>query len=174
MKKLPLLLACLLLLASCAGGTINSADPTASSATDGVSETAAAATATETAEMIPDTDLSDAPADVDMTKMDEQMAYVQLSNMMTSPEDYTGKTVKMRGTFAHAAEGDKEFFVCYLMDATACCSQSIEFETDETYPFPQSYPPVESGITVYGTFDTYQYNGFRMYRLLHAEVDYEG
>ena len=114
-----------------------------------------------------------AAAETDLTVLDTQMAYVQLSNMMLNPEDYKGKTVKLRGQFAHAAEADREFFVCYLMDATACCSQSLEFETDEAYAFPDAYPPEQSEITVFGTFDVYEYNGFRMYRLLHAEVDYD-
>ena len=104
--------------------------------------------------------------------MDTQMAYVQLSNMMLSPEDYLGRTVKLRGTFAHAAESDREFFVCYLLDATACCSQSLEFETDGVYDFPEGYPPEDSPVTVYGVFGIYEYKGYRMYRLTHAEVDY--
>ena len=122
--------------------------------------------------MLPDTDLSGRTADYDLTEMDTQMAYVQLSNMMLSPEDYLGKTVKLRGTFAHAAESGREFFVCYLLDATACCSQSLEFETDEAYDFPGGYPAEESPVTVYGVFNTYEYKGYRMYRLTHAEVDY--
>lgn len=121
---------------------------------------------------VPNTDLSDRSADLDLTAVGTQMAYVQLSNMMLRPEDYAGKTVKLKGTFAHTAEEGKEFFVCYVMDATACCSQSLEFETDETYPFPAAYPAERSEITVYGTFDTYEYNGYQMYRLLHAELMY--
>lgn len=121
---------------------------------------------------VPDTDLSDRPADYDLTALGTQMAYVQLSNMMLRPEDYIGKTVKMKGMFAHVYENDKEFFVCYVTDATACCSQSLEFETNETYPFPAAYPAEQTEITVYGTFDTYKYNGYNMYRLLHAELMY--
>ena len=121
---------------------------------------------------LPDADLGEREADMDLTILDTQMAYVQLSNMMLSPEEFIGKTVKLRGKFGHAEEENKEFFVCYLMDATACCSQSLEFETDEKYDYPESYPEEQSEITVFGFFDTYEYNGYTMYRLCHAEVDY--
>ena len=122
--------------------------------------------------MLPDTDLSGRTADYDLTEMDTQMAYVQLSNMMLSPEDYLGKTVKLRGTFAHAAESGREFFVCYLLDVNACCSQSLEFETDEAYDFPGGYPAEESPITVYGVFNTYEENGYTYLQLADAEVEW--
>ena len=122
--------------------------------------------------LLPDTDLSKRSADIDLTSQTTQMAYVQLSNMMLSPDEYIGKTVKLRGRFAHATDEDNEYFVCYLLDETACCSQSLEFQTDDNYIFPDDYPPEQSEITVYGVFDTYEYNGFQMYRLIHAETDY--
>ena len=168
-----LLLTLLLTLSSCTGRTAPPATPSDADAGNITAESERAAGRRETAKALPDIDLREKKADFDLTGTDTQMAYVRLSNMMLYPEDYEGKTVKLRGTFAHAAEGDREFFVCYLMDATACCSQSLEFETDEPYDFPGGYPPEESGITVFGVFDTYEYNGYKMYRLVHAEVDYE-
>ena len=166
-----MLLAALLTLSSCAGRTARYSPVSGTDAADGPAD-GTAAEETAPAGALPDADLSRRTADCDLTALDTQMAYVQLSNMMLSPEDYLGKTVKMRGTFAHASEENREFFVCYLMDATACCSQSLEFETDGAYDFPAGYPAPESEITVAGTFDTYEYNGYRMYRLIHAEVDY--
>ncbi len=169
MKKTVCLLLGFLLLSGCA------AQPTPPlSPSDALSPTDAGETGTRDLAItpLPDTDLRDRTAETDLTVLDTQMAYVQLSNMMLSPEDYEGKTVKLQGRFAHAAEQDREFFVCYLLDATACCSQSLEFETDGTYDFPEAYPPEQSEITVFGTFNVYEYNGFRMYRLRHAEVDY--
>ncbi len=178
MKRVAALLLILLLtLPSCAGRTAqkpSATDGTAADATQtgGVPERTSTTDPAMPVRVLPDTDLSGRTADVDLTALDTQMAYVQLSNMMLSPEEYRGKTVKMRGTFAHAEEADREFFVCYLMDATACCSQSLEFVTDDAFDFPAGYPATESGITVFGVFDTYKYNGYAMYRLVHAEVDY--
>lgn len=173
MKRIAvLLLFAILTLSSCAGQT---AQPrSAGSDTDAAErpETVLSADETRPVKAVPDTDLRQRTAEVDLTALDTQMAYVQLSNMMLYPEEYRGKTVKLRGRFAHAEEESRAFFVCYLMDATACCSQSLEFETDDAYDFPAGYPATESEITVYGVFDTYEYNGYDMYRLLHAELDY--
>lgn len=170
-KTLFLTFAALLLLFACGCSENTAVSQTAGDAKpDSGSQTV---TYASTADPLPNTDLSSREADVDLTNLDTQMAYVQLSNMMLSPEDYVGKTVKLRGKFAHAEEESKEFFVCYLMDATACCSQSLEFETDGVYDFPEGYPAEQSEITVCGVFDTYEYNGYAMYRLLHAEVEYK-
>ncbi len=170
MKKPFLLLLAVLLLCGCGCAGNNTALQTTTDLKT-VSETQTIASS-PSENPLPDVDLSERDADVDLTCLDTQMAYVQLSNMMLTPEDYVGKTVKLRGKFAHAKEENKEFFVCYVLDATACCSQSLEFETDDVYPFPDGYPPEQSEITVYGVFDTYEYNGFQMYRLIHAETDY--
>ena len=172
MKK-PFLPALAVLLLFCACGCSEKTETTRTK-----TETAALSEAQTTARSIaanplPDADLGEREADVDLTSLDTQMAYVQLSNMMLNPDDFIGKTVKLRGQFGHAEEENKEFFVCYLMDATACCSQSLEFETDGVYDFPDGYPSEQSDITVYGVFDTYEYNGYPMYRLIHAEVEYE-
>ena len=167
-----LLLIAMLTLSSCTGRTANHI--AARSGTDASisSETVTCTDAAQTGRSLPDTDLRQRAAEVDLTTLSVQMSYAQLSNMMLSPEEYAGKTVKLKGRFAHAAEETREFFVCYLLDATACCSQSLEFETDESFDFPAGYPAQDSEITVFGVFDTYRYNGFTMYRLLHAEVDY--
>ena len=170
-KRIGALLALLLTLSSCAGRTAAAPSTTTDAETAAAEQTQSAADGT-TVRTAPNADLSGREAAIDLTALDTQMAYIQLSNMMISPEDYVGQTVKMRGTFAHTVEGDKEFFVCYLMDATACCSQSLEFETDEAYSFPEGYPPAQSEITVFGVFDTYEFKGYPMFRLLHAELMY--
>ena len=40
--------------------------------------------------------------------------------MMTSPEDYIGKTVKMKGMYSvyHDESTDKYYFACIIKDAT--------------------------------------------------------
>lgn len=178
MKKTALLLlAALTLLASCAAteerGPTETKTATAAAAADVTNAPDAGPGGIPAGVTpVPDADLSERTADVDLTALSAQMAYAQLSAMMTEPAGYAGKTVKMRGAFAHAAEEDREFFVCYVLDATACCSQSLEFETDGTYPFPEAYPAENTEITVYGVFDTYKYHGYQMYRLLHAELSY--
>lgn len=81
-------------------------------------------------------------------------------NMMMTPEDYVGKTVKMRGAYAtyHDDATGNDYYACIIQDATACCTQGMEFIlADGNYPTEEG-----SEVTVSGTFDTY-YEGEAMY-----------
>ena len=95
--------------------------------------------------------------DVDLTTLSSTMIYSEVSDMMTSPQNYMGKKVKMNGAFAvyHDENTDKYYYACIIKDATACCSQGIEFELKGSHKYPDDYPEEGSDITVEGTFDTY-------------------
>ncbi len=103
----------------------------------------------------------DVPADdidVDLTVLSSTMVYSEVYNMMSSPEDYIGKTVKMDGLFAiyHDEAADVYYFACIVKDATACCAQGIEFVLAGDYKYPDDYPPLGEEIAVVGVFDTYE------------------
>lgn len=96
--------------------------------------------------------------DVDLTNKSANMVYAEVYNMMVSPEDYVGKTIKMKGTFAqfHDETTDKYYFACIIKDAMACCSQGIEFVLNKKYKFPKDYPKEGDKICVVGVFETYK------------------
>lgn len=96
--------------------------------------------------------------DVDLTELSATMVYSEVFNMLASPDEYIGKTVKMSGAFAryHDEAADTDFFACIIADATACCSQGIEFVLTEDYVYPDDYPEEGKEICVVGVFDTYQ------------------
>ena len=87
--------------------------------------------------------------------------------MVYEPDRYRGKTVKMKGSFAmfHDESTDKYYFACIIKDATACCSQGIEFDLKGDHKYPDDYPEEGTEITVVGTFDTYE-EGNAMYLIL--------
>lgn len=95
--------------------------------------------------------------DVDLTELSSTMVYSEVYNMMYLPENYVGKTVKMRGLYVpyHDEATGKYYHNCLIMDATACCSQSIEFELTDDYNYPGDYPAEGQDFCVSGTFDTY-------------------
>ncbi len=96
--------------------------------------------------------------DVDLTALSSTMVYSEVYNMMISPEEYIGKTVKMCGIFAsyHDESADKYYFACIISDATACCSQGIEFVLTDEYSYPDDYPEEGEDVCVVGVFNTYQ------------------
>ena len=110
--------------------------------------------------------------DVDLTDLSETMVYSEVYNMTVKPEDYTRKTVKIKGKFAYYKNPNtkKEYFACIVSDATACCTQGLEFILDGTHRYPDDYPKVDSEITVVGTFDSYEEDKCRYCRLLNASI----
>ncbi len=49
--------------------------------------------------------------------------------MVTYPDMYIGKTVKMKGIYARFSDEatGENYNACIIQDATACCAQGIEF-----------------------------------------------
>ncbi len=95
--------------------------------------------------------------DVDLTVLSSTMVYSEVYNIMVSPEEYVGKTIKMRGSYSgfYDSTTDNYYFTCIIQDATACCSQGIEFVLTDDYVYPDDYPYDGDMITVVGVFDTY-------------------
>ena len=117
--------------------------------------------------------------DVDLTKLSSTMVYSEVYNMMYTPDDYIGKTVKMKGQFAigyvYNTDGTPDEstarFACVIADATACCSQGLEFALAGEHTYPDDYPELGSEITVTGTFEVYTENGFQYCRLKDAAME---
>ncbi len=108
--------------------------------------------------------------DTDLSAMSETMAYAELSNMLTEPEKYKGKIVKIKGYFAVSNDNGNTYFACMLTDATACCSQPLEFVLADSRSFPADYPEVDSLITVTGVFGTYNEGANEYCQLSNAQL----
>lgn len=95
--------------------------------------------------------------DVDLTKLSSTMVYSEVFNMMSKPDDYLGKTVKMDGQYTvyHDDITGADYYACIIQDATACCAQGIEFILKEDYAYPDDYPQEGEEIVVVGVYDTY-------------------
>lgn len=110
--------------------------------------------------------------DIDLTVLSSTMVYSEVYNMMLTPENYVGKTVKMRGKFNlfHDKNTDKNYYSCIIADATACCSQGIEFVLTDDYTYPDDYPEKGDEICVTGVFELYQEGQFTYATLLDARL----
>ena len=113
---------------------------------------------------------------VDLTTMSSTMVYAEVFAMTSSPEEYVGKTVKMRGIFSkgqlYAGDGSLNdgsvVFACIVQDATACCAQGIPFDLAGDYEYPQDYPELGAEITVEGVFEIHEQDGLEFCRLRDA------
>lgn len=117
-----------------------------------------------------------AVVDIDLTALSGIMVYSEVNSMISFPDNYIGKTVKMQGQFtiyqatdeSGAFIPDQIYFACVIADATACCSQGLEFALAGEHTYPDDYPELGAGITVVGTFEWYEEDGCRYYRLGNA------
>lgn len=166
-KALALCLA-LCLLSGC--GAVRGQETETTAAAETAVETTAETTVettTETTTAVPK-DLP--PVDVDLTQMPQNLMYSQAYDMLYNPEQYLGKTVRISGPYSSYADPETNALhrACLIRDATACCTQGVEFEpADETLPAPDE----EDVITVSGVFDTYMTGPFLYCILRDAQIE---
>ena len=115
----------------------------------------------------------DYSAEVDLTNLNSNMVYSTVYSMVNSPEEYKGKTVKAQGTFDVFTdpESGNMFYACVIADATACCSQGIEFSPPADMKYPDDFPKLDSIITVSGVFDTYEEDGYKYCTLRDSVIE---
>lgn len=110
--------------------------------------------------------------DIDLTELSASMVYGQVYDMMYNSDDYVGKIVKMEGAFSYYLEpsNGQEYFAVIISDATACCSQGIEFVLDGDYKYPDDYPELNEEITVIGRFNYYKEGVYTYCQLTDAKI----
>ena len=95
--------------------------------------------------------------DVDLTLMGKDLIYATVYQMMSKPEEYEGKTIRIEGKYyaSYYPITDKDYNYCLIADAAACCSQGLEFELGGGAVYPDDYPADQSEVIVTGVFETY-------------------
>lgn len=116
--------------------------------------------------------LSAQKIDLDLTKLNTMMQYSTLFNIMTKPDDYTGKIIKINGLFDSAKDPDTgiDYFAVVVMDASACCASGLDFELKNNYQYPKDYPEIGAKITVIGKFERYTEGEDVYYHLTEADL----
>lgn len=112
--------------------------------------------------------------DIDLTKLSSTMVYSEVYNMLTEPDQYIGKTVKVSGQFAvyQDQEKGKNYYACLIADATACCQQGMEFVWNGDHTYPDDYPQLGEEVTVVGVFDTYIEDDYQFCQLISDSVTF--
>lgn len=125
-----------------------------------------------------ETDLSinneDNSTDVDLTILSSTMVYAEVYNMMLNPDEYVGKTIKIKGPYYAEYWDDTQKYYHYVIisDATACCQSGIEFIWDDnSHVYPDEYPENETEIEIRGVFSSYEELGQKYYYLNVEEIN---
>ncbi|MCL2253736.1 MAG: hypothetical protein FWC09_04755 [Lachnospiraceae bacterium] len=95
---------------------------------------------------------------IDLTILSSTMVYGEINNIMTTPEDYLGRRIRMNGNYyaLYYDVTDSFYHYAVIEDATSCCQQGVEFILSENYAFPDDYPTETSAIEIEGVFDKYE------------------
>ncbi len=114
--------------------------------------------------------------DIDLNNLNANVVYSQVFLMMTEPDKFIGKRIRMSGQFnVYAAQegnpsGVTEYYAIIIADAQACCQQGIEFVWPG-HTYPEGFPEVKSNASVTGIFDVYEENGKKYCRLIADSVE---
>ena len=108
--------------------------------------------------------------DVDLTVLSSTMVFAEVSNIMTKPANYLGKTIKINGLFysSYYDVNDTMYYFVVVTDATSCCPQGIEFVWSRKNP--EDYPDQSTKIELTGTFSSYNEHGETYYHLLVEDL----
>lgn len=127
-------------------------------------ETNETAEATESKEATEDSN----SIDIDLTVLSSTMIYSEVYNMMSNPDEYLGKTIKIIGQYnASQLDGTEKYYhFVVISDATACCQNGIEFIWDDnSHVYPDEYPENNAVIEIVGVFSSYEESGSTYYYL---------
>ena len=114
--------------------------------------------------------------DVDLNNLNANVVYSQVFLMMTEPDKFIGKRIRMSGQFnVYAAQegnpsGVTEYYAIIIADAQACCQQGIEVVWPG-HTYPEGFPEVKSNASVTGIFEVYEENGKKYCRLVADSVE---
>ena len=149
-RKIVILLAAALLLSGCG----KSADEPTQTVTAQTSQAVAEPETAPSGELL------------DLTKLSSTMVYSEVFNMLSDPDRYVGRVVKMNGVAACFAnpQTNQLYYACIIADATGCCAQGLEYVLTDG----EVYPELDTSITVTGTFALYEENGYKCFHLVDA------
>ncbi len=113
--------------------------------------------------------------DLDLSKLSGTVVFSQVYNMMADPEPYLGMVIRMAGYYSSYEDTEKDavYHACIIPDASACCSQGIEFVWKGEHAWPDEYPAEGTDIVVTGRLETYEEDGYTYLHLMDAELVYE-
>ncbi|MGN1134941.1 MAG: hypothetical protein ACI4SF_01855 [Oscillospiraceae bacterium] len=126
----------------------------------------------ETSAQASEEEMTDDSADIDLTILSSTMVYSEVYNIMSDPESYRGKTMRVNGTFGafYDSEIEQSYYAVLVADATACCQQGIEFVLNGDHKWPDDYPELDEPIEIYGVFGSYSVGDNTYYCIYTDEI----
>lgn len=106
---------------------------------------------------VSDTENNKSSVDIDLTALSSTMVYTEVYNMVTTPDNYLGKTIKVRGAFnaSYFEDTDSYYYYIVVADTASCCQQGLEFIWEGEHTYPDDYPENGTEIEIVGVYGQY-------------------
>ncbi len=116
--------------------------------------------------------ITERQVDVDLTNLSAIMVYAEVFNIVMDPSAYDGKVIKMNGPCFIYENPDtgEAFYAVIIQDATACCTQGLEFILAGDAVKPDDYPVANEMITVVGEVEAFEDFGMTFCRIINGVV----
>lgn len=109
---------------------------------------------------------------IDLRDLNGNIIYAQVFSLLSEPEKYEGKTIRVRGLYYGEPDpnGKDYYHFVFISDAAACCQQGLEFVRDGNFKVPEDYPSLEQNIEVSGIWGKYKDGENTFWRLNSAKM----
>ncbi len=106
--------------------------------------------------------------DIDLTAMTSTMVYAQVYDMITKPDDYVDKTIRVKGIYntEYFEPTDTTYHLLIIVDATGCCPQGLEF----IYTGEEDYPNVPAVVEMVGSIGVHVENGYTYLQIFTDDI----
>ncbi len=100
--------------------------------------------------------------DLDLSRMNPNMRYAQITQVTQEPDKYVGKTARLVGYFRPYPDGDKNGvytkgrIALEMPDQAGCCAAVVEFVLKDP---TTAHPPIGTEVIVEGILETYTQDG---------------
>ena len=110
--------------------------------------------------------------DVDLTVLSSTMKYAETINIMTKPDKYLGKTIKISGAYytSHYEETGRYYHYIIILDEASCCQTGLEFVWSGEHAYPEDFPKELAMIEIVGALNEYDEFGKTYYYLAVDDI----
>jgi len=106
-------------------------------------------------------DINERDVDIDLSELSMTMIQAEYQKIISNPEDYMGKTIKVYGSYYILPLDNAGNIAHYviIVQGDECCQMGFEFKRDGNYVYPEDYPSQNSMIQITGTLDKHEQFG---------------
>ena len=109
----------------------------------------------------------------DLSDLNYNMFSAFTYDIMSAPEQYIGKRMKIKGNFDSSIYEGERYFSALIWDPTGCCPTGMDFIPPENMNYPDDFPEKDTTITVIGVLQFTEIEGQKYLTFNAEDVSWE-